>query len=114
MDPNNKAYRVKIATSAGNTYLICISYPLDSNMLNYGLDFYELSWPSGRRAQAIPSIRLATFKEELQKLHRASCTRAASSGGEEEFIAGKMRSVYGNDTIISMSAIDQSMDTYDL
>lgn len=114
MRPNTTAYRIKVGTSVGDAYLVCVSYPLDSKPTYYGLDFYEISWPSALKASSIPSIRQATFPEELRALHTASCTRDENSGAEVEFIAKQMHSVYGNDARTSVSEINQSMLPYDL
>jgi hypothetical protein len=113
MDSNKNAYRVRVNTSAGNVYLICVSYPLDSKPSIWGLDFYELSWPSGLPSHSIPSARQATFKEELRAAHKASCCRESSAEGEDIFITKKIRSVYGDDTTICISSVDESMETYD-
>lgn len=113
MDNAKTAYRIKVTTTSGNVYLICVSYPLDSRPSNYGLDFYELSWPTGLETHSIPSHRQATFAEELLASHRASCTRHTNEGAEEQFIVKKVRSVYGDNAAVSMSVIDQSMSTYD-
>lgn len=114
MDPNKKAYRIRVLTSSGNIYLVCVSYPIDKQATAYGLDFFELVWPSILTAESIPSSRKATFKEELRATHRASQVRDAVSSSEEIFISQRMRDVYGNDTTVQVSAIDQSLQTYEL
>ena len=114
MDSSKKAYRIRVSTSSGNAYLVCVSYPLDTQSTSYGLDFFEIVWPSALADESIPSSRQATFKEELRAMHRAYQVCDASSESEEDFIAQCMRDVYGNDTTIQMSAIDQSLQTYEL
>ena len=114
MHPDKKAYRISVAAPDGRARLICVSYPLDSSATNYGMDFYELVWSTTLPAQSIPSSRQATFKEELRCMHRASRSYVAGHESEEEFIAIRMRDVYGNDASIALSPIDELMQSTDL
>jgi len=113
MDAGKTAYRVKVKTSIGSVYLICVSYPLDSRPSHYGLDFFEYSWPFGLPAKQIPNIRQATFSEELRTLHRASCTRQVDGEEEKQFIVKQLLDVYESNAYIALSVIDQTMETYD-
>ena len=110
MQSNNKmAYRISISAPEGRAHLVCVSYPLDINESQYGLDFYELVWSTTRTAVAIPSSRQATFKEELRCMHQASKAFAAGGESEVQFIAKCMKDVYGNDASVAVSVIDKSM-----
>lgn len=113
MSTSKTAYRIKVTTPEGSVYLICVSYPLDSRPSNIGLDFYELLWPSGLPPCSIPYDKQATFKEELRAIHRASCTRHIDEEAEDQFIVKQVRGVYGSNAPVSMSVVDQLMQTYD-
>ena len=114
MHPGKKAYRISVSTPEGRAYLICVSYPLDQAESEYGLDFYELVWSTTLPSQTIPSLAQATFKEELRAMHRASKARTDSSEPEEQFIEKMMCDAYGNDANVSLSIIDESMQSGEL
>lgn len=115
MHPGMKGYRISVSAPEGRAHLICVSYPLDGAERNFGMDFYELIWSNTLPPQSIPSSRQATFKEELRCMHRAS--KSFATGGnesEDQFIANRMRDVYGNDAQIAISVIDDSMQSPEL
>jgi len=114
VESGKRAYRICISAPEGRAHLVCVSYPLDTRADQYGLDFYELVWTTTLPAIRIPSSRRATFKEELRCMHKASKAFSASSEPEQHYIAKCMRDVYGNDALVSLSVIDESMQSTDL
>lgn len=110
MDPNKRAYRIRIDKGEGRARLICVSYPLDAAMTQFGLDFWELVWTkTGLPEHVIPTGRVASFAEELRALHRAS--KALPSGEDEpQFIAQTLRAVYG-EASLWMSPINEELES---
>jgi hypothetical protein len=106
MDSTKKAYRIGVLSDNGESkaLLICVSYPLDESTSSYGIDFYELECSKSFPSENIPSSRQSTFKEELRARNRASVARDFVEN-EKDFIAKKMKNVYGQSCSVTVSDI---------
>lgn len=111
MDPGKKAYRVRAVTQSGNAFVICVSYPLGAAMTTYSIDFYELVWSENLPPETIPTSRQASFKEELRANHKASLVCDTNSESEVDFIARNIRDVYGDNALVTLSSIDENLQT---
>ncbi|WP_152670148.1 hypothetical protein [Lysobacter capsici] len=113
LHPDKTGYRIRIAVGPSYAYLFCVSYPLDQIKSNFGLDFYEPIWSKDFERPSFPKDRATDFREELLIFHRASTTHKAVDN-EPEFIASKMKEVYGDHATIFVSLIDENLERPEL